>query len=358
MNIIRNEQDFNQFYTRLNDKNLLVVFDVNTSIFYKKIAPIENFCKVQSYCFNEKHLIPEISNLSQLLETGNFFDYILAIGSGTINDICKYISFKTSIPYGIFATAPSMDGYVSSVSALYVNGKKVTIPTTTPTDIIIDIDVLKNAPLDMIVAGAGDMIGKYTSLLDWKLAYHLKGEKYDEAIVKRMEQAVKLCICQAKSLVARNENAVSALIDGLILSGIEMKNAGNSRPASGSEHHISHYLEMAAERINRRFAPHGVQVALGTLVCVSLYKYALTNNLSKISVISNDIDALPTIDYLISLYKEIGLPSTFQQIGVSKALLKETIQNAYTVRERYTIMSFLKDKNLLEVVAEEFSQVL
>ncbi len=358
MNVIRNNQDFNQFSLRLKGKKILVVFDVNTSAFYKKIAQLESVGTTQSFCFNEKHLIPEIANLNELLLTAKNFDYILGIGSGTINDICKYVSFKTNIPYGIFATAPSMDGYVSSVSALYNNGKKVTLPTTTPSDIIIDLEVLKNAPIDMIIAGAGDMIGKYTSLLDWKIAHILNGEKYDLEIVKRMEKAVSLCISQAKTLVSRNENAVSALIEGLILSGIEMKNAGNSRPASGSEHHISHYLEMAAERLNTHFAPHGVQVALGALVSVSLYKYALSNNLSRIDVVATDINALPTVDELISLYKEIGLPTTFSQIGVDKKLLKETIKNAYTVRERYTIMSFLKDNNCLNDVAENLYIVL
>ncbi len=357
MKVYRGEQEFNQFAKELNAKNVLVVFDINTKAFSSNIinALSNNGKKVETFCFEDKHLIPEIANLGNLIETAKDFDYIMGVGSGTLNDICKYASFKDGVPYGIYATAPSMDGYVSSVSALYDNGKKVTLPTTIPSDVLIDVEVLKNAPLDMIVAGAGDMIGKYTSLLDWKFAYLLNGEKYDTEIVARMEKAVELCMSQARDLVNRSHSAVSSLIEGLILSGIEMQNAGNSRPASGCEHHVSHYLEMAAERLNTHFAPHGVQVALGSLVGNSLYRYALDKKLEGISLIEKDILALPTVEELKKLYSDIGLPVTFADMGVNKDLLEETIANAYTVRERFTIMSFLKDNGELNNAAKEIA---
>ncbi len=360
MKIFRGEKEFESFVESLNAGKVLVVHDVNTGVFATDIIQLllDSKKAVQTYCFQERHLIPEIANLGELLETAKEYEYILAVGSGTLNDICKYASFKVNVPYGIFATAPSMDGYVSSVSALYDNGKKVTVPTTIPHDVLIDVNVLKNAPLDMIVAGAGDMIGKYTSLLDWKFAYLLNGEKYDKEIVERMERAAELCMSQARELVNRSESAVSSLIEGLILSGIEMQNAGNSRPASGCEHHVSHYLEIAAERLHTHFAPHGVQVALGSLVGISLYRYALSHKLEGVSLIVDDIFELPTVEKLKALYTEIGLPVTFAEIGVDKDLLEETIANAYTVRERFTIMSFLKDKCELNAAAKQIAKIL
>ncbi len=343
MRVFRGKQEFTVFAKELEARKVLVVYDSNTGAFATDIIQTlsENRKQVRIYCFEDRRLLPEIANLGELLNEAKGYDYILGIGSGTLNDICKYASFTCKVPYGIYATAPSMDGYVSSVSALYDNGKKVTLPTTIPSDVLIDIEVLKNAPLDMIVAGAGDMIGKYTSLLDWKFAHLLNGEKYDAQIVARMEKAVALCMSQARELLKRSESAVSALIEGLILSGIEMQNAGNSRPASGCEHHVSHYLEMAAERRNTHFAPHGVQVALGSLVGNALYRYALSQKIEGISLIAEDILELPTIEELKTLYKDIGLPVSFEEIGVDKELLEETIANAYTVRERFTVMSFL-----------------
>ncbi len=360
MRVYRGAQEFAQFAEGIEGEKILIVGDSNTTVFAERIYPALQASnkQVTEYCFEAKHLIPEINALGELLEKAKGYAYILAVGSGTLNDVCKYASFQLGIPYGVFATAPSMDGYVSSVSALYDNGKKVTLPTTIPSDVLIDVEVLKNAPLDMIVAGAGDMIGKYTSLLDWKFAHLLNGEKYDRQIVERMERAVQLCMSQARALVTRSESAVSALIEGLILSGIEMQNAGNSRPASGCEHHVSHYLEMAAERLGAHFAPHGVQVALGSLVGNGLYRYALSKKLEGIALVAEDILELPTVEQLQALYKDVGLPTSFEEVGVDKKLLEETIANAYTVRERFTVMSFLKERGELEKAAALIAEKL
>ncbi len=360
MNIFKGDAEFSRFTSELGAQSVLIVSDINTRKYTESIEGMLKLCgkAVCHYCFESEHLVPEINGLSELTETACGFDYLLGVGSGTINDICKYVSYKIDKKYGIFATAPSMDGYVSSVSALYDNGKKVTLPTTIPADVLIDLNVLKNAPIDMIAAGAGDMIGKYTSLLDWRLAHALQGERYDENIAERMKSAVGLCMSRARELTSRSEEAVSVLIDGLILSGIEMQNAGNSRPASGCEHHISHYLEMAGERIHKQFAPHGVQVALGSLAGTLLYGYALSAELDGISAVCDDISALPSVDELISLYKDIGLPTSFAQIGVDGALLSETLENAYTVRERFTVMSFLHSCGELQNAAGKITSIL
>ncbi len=360
MKIFRGKKEFAQFAEGLDGKKVLIVCDVNTAVFATDVVRILRSCgkEIEIYRFEERRLVPEIARLDGLLEEAKAFDYILAVGSGTLNDICKYASFTLKIPYGVFATAPSMDGYASSVSALYDHGKKVTLSTTIPCDVLIDINVLKSAPLDMIVAGAGDMIGKYTSLLDWKFAHRLNGEGYEPSIVARMEQAVVLCMSQARELISRNEGAVSALIEGLILSGIEMQNAGNSRPASGCEHHVSHYLEMAGEKLGCHFAPHGVQVALGSLVGISLYRYALAQNFEGIALVKGEIEALPTVEELKKLYQDIGLPVSFAEIGVDGQLLVETVANAYVVRERFTVMSFLKGRGALDAAAKIIAEKL
>ena len=134
-----------------------------------------------------------------------------------------------------------------------------------------------------------------------------------------------------------------------------MQNAGNSRPASGSEHHISHYLEMAGEREGRDFAPHGVKVALGCLLSVSMYK-AAAEKFEELEVLSDDIRALPSLRELETLYEKIGLPVRFGGIGVSAGLLSETIEKAWTVRDRYTIMTFLYEKGALGEFAARLSE--
>lgn len=166
MNIFRGHGEFAAFAESKREQRTLIVSDVNTRCFSLPVLSLLRGvgCRIAEYRFPEKHLVPEIENLSDLQERALDCAYILGVGSGVVNDICKYVSSVTEIPYGILATAPSMDGYVSSVSALYKHGKKVTLPSTVPQDVLIDTEILRNAPLDMIVAGAGDMIGKYTSM--------------------------------------------------------------------------------------------------------------------------------------------------------------------------------------------------
>lgn len=346
-------KQWKEFTADLQETRVLTVCDVNTAAFRAEIVSCLAAAgkTVEGYCFPDKHLVPEIGYLSSLIEQAKGFEYLLGIGSGVINDICKYVAVAVRIPYGILATAPSMDGYVSGVSALYDGGKKVTVSTCIPREVLIDIDVLKAAPIDMIAAGAGDLIGKYTSLLDWKLAHCLIGERYDGQIAERMSRALELCMREAEYVTARKESAIHALTQGLILSGVEMQNAGNSRPASGSEHHVSHYLEMAGEKAGIDFAPHGVKVALGCLVSVMLYRYAAERYPSELKPIADDIAGLPTVDGLRALYRRIGLPDRFSAIGVSRELLEQTVERAYTVRERYTIMRFLQEKGELKNVA-------
>ena len=106
------------------------------------------------------------------------------------------------------------------------------------------------------------------------------------------------------------------------------------------------------------YAPHGVKVGLGCLVSIALYKAALSDGAKELSVVETQIQALPEVEQLQEIYKKIGLPTRFSQIGVGRVLLEETIENANTVRERYTILRYLHDKNLLRSYARKIGEIL
>ena len=115
---------------------------------------------------------------------------IVGVGSGVINDICKQVSFVKGLPYYIVATAPSMDGYTSVGSALILKGMKVTLNARPPKAIVADTQVLKSAPLDMIQAGVGDILGKYSCLNDWKLSALVNGEYFCQKVYDLVYEAV------------------------------------------------------------------------------------------------------------------------------------------------------------------------
>lgn len=200
-------------------------------------------------------------------------DLLLAAGSGTINDLCRFVSYKKGVPYLIAASAPSMDGFTSGVSAMITDHTKTTYEAQRPRAVIGDLSVLAEAPMELIAAGVGDIIGKYVCLADWKISSLVTGEYFCpevERLVRRSIERVREA-CRG-GIQSRSRESIAGLMEGLVLSGIAMSYIGNSRPASGSEHHLSHYWEMMFLQHGEHGAFHGTKVGVGTVVSLRLYE--------------------------------------------------------------------------------------
>ncbi len=214
----------------------------------------------------EEVLVPDETAIAELKShVSSEIDLIIGIGSGVINDLCKHVSFEAGLPYYIVATAPSMDGYASKGSALILDGMKVTLNANVPRAIIADVNMLKCAPFEMIQAGYGDIIGKYSCLNDWKLSYLVNGEYLCEFVMSATYEAVEKTVRLADGLVKREAEAVKALMEALVAVGILMAYVGNSRPASGSEHHLSHYFEIVGIVRGEEYLPHGIDVCCSAI---------------------------------------------------------------------------------------------
>ena len=199
-------------------------------------------------------------------------DVIVGIGSGVINDIGKVLSNLTGKPYIIVATAPSMDGYASATSSMTRDGLKISLPSRCADVIIGDTCILSEAPLSMMKSGLGDMLAKYISICEWRIAHLITGEYYCEAVADLVRQAVKRCVDNAVGLLTRRFGAIEAVFEGLVIGGVAMNYAGLSRPASGVEHYISHVLDMRAVEFGTPMDSHGIQCAIGTLIAAKLYE--------------------------------------------------------------------------------------
>ena len=197
-------------------------------------------------------------------------DLILGIGSGVINDICKYVAWEKGLDCGIVATAPSMDGYASSGAAMITDGMKVTYTTQPPKYIIADVSVVKNAPMDMIRAGYGDIIGKYSSLNDWKLSRLVNGEYFCWDIYDLVLAVVNDIRDSAAQIVAREDDAIARLTQALVLSGITLSLAETTRPGSGSEHHLSHFFEIVGLVHKQPHFIHGKDVGYNTILTAGM----------------------------------------------------------------------------------------
>jgi len=203
-------------------------------------------------------------------------DLIIGVGSGVINDIGKILSNVTGRKYIIVGTAPSMDGYASATSSMSMDGLKVSLGSRCADVIIGDIDILKQAPEHMLKAGLGDMLAKYVSIAEWRNAHLITGEYYCERVAQLIRTALKKCVDNAEGLLKRDEAAVEAVFEGLVIGGIAMAYAGVSRPASGVEHYFSHVWDMRALEFGTPADLHGIQCAMGTLKAVELYETVKT----------------------------------------------------------------------------------
>ena len=203
-------------------------------------------------------------------------DIVIGIGSGVINDIGKILANLTGLPYFIVGTAPSMDGYASATSSMNMDGVKVSLPSKCPDVIFGDIDILKNAPLKMLKAGFGDMLAKYVSIAEWRISHEITGEYYCERIAELIREALRQCVNNARGLLDRDEAAIKAVFEGLVIGGAAMAFAKVSRPASGVEHYISHIWDMRSLEFKTKCELHGIQCAVATSVVAGLYERLLT----------------------------------------------------------------------------------
>jgi glycerol-1-phosphate dehydrogenase [NAD(P)+] len=335
-------------------KEILLVSDNNT---YKALGKcVENELTESGYKVNniilvsDGDLIPDEKAIGRLLvEVNNETELIVAVGSGSINDICRIISAKTHIPYVIMGTAPSMDGYASTVSPLIIDGAKVTYPGTNPYAIIADSNIMKDAPFEMICAGFGDILGKYTALSDWRLSNTILDEYFCDTTEKLVRTAMYKCFENIEGAVKRDVKAIEYISEALILSGIAMTLSGNSRPASGAEHHLSHYWEI--DKLSRKLEHplHGNSVGVGTVISAWLYK--------KLNIEERFGIETPVPEIIINLLNSIGAKSNPKALGIEKELFHRSVIHALEIRPRYTILQYAKTENMLEEYANELTNL-
>lgn len=272
-------------------------------------------------------------------------DMLLAVGSGTLNDVTKYVSARTGVPYVIAATAPSMDGYASTVAPTILDGFKTTLPAVYPAAIVADVDILKDAPMPMLTAGFGDIIGKFTSLADWRLSHQLNGEYYCPEVAGVIEAAVETCAANAQALAQREPQAIQAVTEALILSGLAMGMVGVSRPASGAEHQMAHYWEMDALRRGEEHPLHGNAVGVGTVLAASLYEMA-------VEYLPQGF-AAPDKGQILACLQAAGSCADPKELGIRRELCLESLLHAMELRDRFTVQKLLEQKGQLISCAQE-----
>jgi glycerol-1-phosphate dehydrogenase [NAD(P)+] len=202
-------------------------------------------------------------------------ELLVAVGSGVVNDLAKWVAADLGIRYVCVPTAASMNGYCSDNIAATVRGVKVLERGRGPMALFVSPTLLAEAPPAMRQAGAGDVIAKAVSSADWLLNNRLFGSYYCRQCAALSERAEQIIYPLRRKLADGESSACLALFEALTLTGAAMSFAGTSAPASGGEHLVSHALDMMAGRDGIRHDLHGIQVGLGTIVAAAIYERLL-----------------------------------------------------------------------------------
>jgi glycerol-1-phosphate dehydrogenase [NAD(P)+] len=311
---------------------------------------------------------------------------LIAVGSGTINDLVKYAAYLDRKPYACFATAPSMNGYVSVNAAIMENGVKKSLPAAAPRGVFMDLEVLARAPKRMIGAGFGDSICRPTAQADWLLAHLLLDRPYREIPFTLLVEDEAELLADPEGLLNGDAEAMARLARLLVMSGFGMTICGGSYPASQGEHLIAHFLEMRGDSAARSF--HGEQIAVTTLTMARIQAAMLAQAQPRVGsstpteaamaafygretgavcweafsrkAIDRDLaasmnDRLDSDwpgfrEALLKVHrrpadietalKRAGAPTRCEEIGVPKPLYRDAVLHAREIRDRFTFLDF------------------
>lgn len=214
----------------------------------------------------------ETSTAEVLRQLNADTEVLIAVGGGTVHDIVRYCAKQRKIPFVSVPTAASCDGFCSTVASMTWEGYKNTMTCEAPVLVAADLSVIREAPRYLVNSGVGDMIGKYTALADWRIAHAVTGEKVCQRIYDIMKKATDCVWQNAAGTQEGSAEAYEAVTYGLLMSGLAMQMIGSSRPASGSEHHISHLIEVEPDGLAvHSTALHGEKVGVGTVLASAEY---------------------------------------------------------------------------------------
>jgi len=250
----------------------------------------------------------------------------LAVGSGTLTDITRFASHRTKASFISIPTAPSVDGYTSIGAPLVIDNLKQTVVCQAPIAVFGDLPTLRAAPKPMIASGFGDILGKYTSVADWQLGHLLWDEPYDDILAQRTRRAVENCTDHTTEISQASPQGIRLLLDGLIETGLCMLEYGGSSPASGSEHHISHHLEMKIVWDKLPAVFHGAKVGVATLIIADYYEQIRQLGQTQIAE-KLATTALPNREEEIERIKTVYLPITPQLIRTQAPFLDMSAQD-------------------------------
>jgi len=324
-------------------------------------------------------------------------DVVLAIGSGVLSDLGKWIAFDLQVPYVCFATAASMNGYASANVAPTIDDVKTLLRARPPRTVLSDPAILCEAPYELTAAGLGDILAKSVSSADWYMNHFLFGDYFCERSVSLIADIEPLYMGHPEDVHEQRPEAIAALFHGLLLTGVSMTMAETSAPSSGAEHLVSHTLDMMSSLDGVPHDLHGRQVGIGAVLASEVYRRVVslespdfsrasmdfdkefwgmfgdkieTQHASKVERLQKAVETLSqgdswdrlreevkpflrSPDQIRNCLKRAGAAFRAEDIGCSRERLLCALRHAHEIRSRFTVIDLARLVGLLPQAAAE-----
>ena len=397
-------------------KKVVIVADDNTyNAAGRKVCGILDAAGTQmedSFIFKDPDLYAEWSYLQLLEAYLKERDAVpVAVGSGVINDLTKLASHHLGRRYVIVGTAASMDGYTAYGASITYEGNKQTFDCPAPLGVVFDPAVAAKAPAGMSASGYADLLAKVPAGADWIISDAVGSEAIDDFAFGLVQKNLRKALSDPAAVADGDVEAIGMLADGLIMSGFAMQAISSSRPASGTDHQFSHFWDMEGLCYNGRHVSHGFKVGIGTMVSTACLEFLISKDLTRLDI-DACVAAWPTweaqeayirkifegkpghlarglaesrakycgpeeircqLNAIVAVWPElrerireqiipfddvkemlrlVGAPSRPEEIGVSKARLRDTFKCIPFMRNRYTGIDLIYRAGLLDEVTE------
>ena len=306
-------------------------------------------------------------------------DVIVVVGAGTLMDFGRYSAYKLGIPFVAIPTLVSSDGFTANICSIIIDGQKKSIPMIAPDAVICDLDIVKGAPRFLTVSGVQDILSKYVSIADWKIAHLVSGEYFCQRVCDMAQEALDTMVKCAYDMRDGKPDDFEAMAYAQMLSGLTMQILNHSRAASGAEHLIAHLVEMKPKGFENAHGMHGECVGVGTIICAEEYHRLAQRETIEVKPFQpldpawvrdifgdladgifkeceNDVLAgfdehkiqehwqeirdiiatIPSAEELTELFKAIGAKHTLSDLGIDESMKHDALDISAAIRNRLT----------------------
>ncbi|MBR5750834.1 MAG: sn-glycerol-1-phosphate dehydrogenase [Clostridia bacterium] len=265
-------------------------------------------------------------------------EFLVSVGSGSITDTTRVVAKRLEIPQVCIGTAPSMDGYTSSICPLTFRGVKIHRAGKCPEIIVCDTDVMKTAPMDMVCSGVGDVLGKFIAIADWKIGNIINGEVFCPVCGEIVMDALSRLLDNLDEIKARTEKGIRILTEALLLSGMTIMIIGHTRAVASVEHNVAHYWEMM-QLLHGKLPPsHGSSVGVATLLVLPVFKAFAKEDLSQIdleAIRKNRLEREDRVRWMYRAFEKTAAESIMADNEGDFLSWEEQARRVRTAQERF-----------------------